>query len=76
MFLTILVYASGSYAVILCLTAQTFITFNAPILEFTMPLFPGIYSTRLPSFCNLVFKIFIRDETRKELLHIGSPSDI
>ena len=56
-------------SVILCLTAQTFITFNAPILEFTMPFFPGIYSTKLPSFVNLVLKIFFRDETRKELLH-------
>ena len=63
-------------SVILCFTVQTFITVNALILEFTMPFFPGIYSTRLPSFCNLVFKIFIRDETRKELLPIGSPSDI
>ena len=29
-------------SVILCFTAQTFITFNAPILEFTMPFFPVI----------------------------------
>ena len=57
-------------SVILCLTAQSFITFNAPIpdiVEFTMPFFSGIYSTKLPSFVNLVLKIFIRDETRKEL---------
>ena len=60
---------------LLCFIVQTFITVNAPILESIMPFFPGIYSTRLPSFCNLVFGIFTRDETRKELLPIGSPSD-
>ena len=43
-------------SVILCLTTQTFITFNAPILEFTMPFVPGIYSTKLPSFVNLVWR--------------------
>ena len=65
-------------SVILCLTAQFFITFKAPIqyiVDFTMPSFLAFIAPKLPSCINLVLKIFIRDETRKELLHRGFPSD-
>ena len=74
MFLSILVYASGSnvcytlpYSPILYHIQSTY----SRHCRFHNAILSGIYSTKLPSCVNLVLKIFIRDEIRKKLLHRG-----